>query len=767
MVETLMKLGFVGLKEYFKLYGLNVSVDNVFIKYKTILQNVDFTNRFPYEEVLKQAILRALQKDSFNAIASGYQKGGKLICISPNSTLNLIKTEEWKDILKVIGDELFIHILSDCNIVCMVNNNKILVAGNLRNCMEKKSKQRCITRHRIFFKDNQDLKFDPHKFLDKVNSDLIIPNEFLNVLRAKISEIDEKYKKTKIKLIFRNYNLHKEMKELKQITEIEYKEIVDFLFCISKKIFKGIFSYYNFRILKQKLTLLICKNRFETLSEEELIRHFRIKQFPWGKGEQKMAHKLSLSVLFYLFEDFYIPQISKFFYSTESCHGKLRVSYYSRIGWYKFSDYHINNFISNMCDKDSRTIIDDSRSHNLRCIPKKEGGRVVVNLSKKLTDITPNQFLNPHYLILKEEVRHKLGNSALGYEDMYKLLYPFLNTLENAFVVKLDLKKCFDNIPHKYIKRMIDTLYEKDSYCVKKFTTLGWDCSTLKLGKYHTILSSDIPSDTLYNQVSFPTRFIYKDEVYTNILDREDILRTLHKMVFDNKIIYRKFMYTQSKGIPQGSVFSTLLCSLYLKEIDIKYFDRVIKKGRIVRFVDDYLIITPSSSEIQLFMKVIDKMKSIGLEFNMEKVESNLTGDKNINWCGMKIISKASGHKNKIYIKMNLKEKVNQYGVAFPSISSGSTISNRMKTFFKSRTPEILFCRENKMVYQNIFDFFLLYKIRLQTLFSRAPFINKTFYQQILFYSVKEMISLCKRRNIKCTERLILNISKTAFGPKK
>ncbi|KAF9762771.1 Telomerase reverse transcriptase [Nosema granulosis] len=768
MPEILKKLGFIKIEDYLSLYDISIRMKDVFIKFNTILDNPDFNNRHSFEEVLQHAIKLAIQRNPHNAIAAGYQKGTRLICNTPNSTLNLIKTKEWDDVLKATGDELFIHILTHCCVVQIVNNNKILLAGNLKDCINRKSKQRVISRNRIFFKDKTVLKFVSSEFISKVVDEDTSLNEE-KVFKKAIQRVEEKYKKTKIGLIFKSKFKHNENNTNSMISsEIEHRKVVDFLFCISKKIFKDVFSYFNFRILKQKLTLFVFRNRFETLSEEELIRHFKIKQFPWSK--ENHAHALTKRTIFQLFEDFFIPLVSSFFYSTESCYGKLKVFYYSRVCWYKFANLQINSFIENMCDTNNYEVVKDSKSHNLRCIPKKEGGRVVVNLSKKSYGVTPNRQMYPQYTILKGEMRNKLGNSALGYEDMYKKVYPFINSLDKAYILKLDLKKCFDNIPHKYLQRVIDQLYEKDYYCVKKFTTLGFECSTLKLGKFYKVLTSNLPSDTLYTETVFPSQFIYKDEVYMNSLSKEDVRRSIHKMVFENKIVYRNNIYTQTRGIPQGSVFSTMLCSIYLNQIDVKFFDRVVKKGRIVRFVDDYLIITPSYTEINILMNLINKLKPLGLEFSTEKIESNFKDgsvfDSEIIWCGMKIISKAVGGGTRTGIKMNLKEKLDKYGVSFPSLSPGSTISNRMKIFFKSRTPEILFCPENQMVYQNIFDFFLLYKIRLKTLFSRAPFVNRTFYSKILQYSVDQMVELCRRRKIKASKKLIVNISKTAFDSK-
>ncbi|EOB12617.1 telomerase reverse transcriptase [Nosema bombycis CQ1] len=129
------------------------------------------------------------------------------------------------------------------------------------------------------------------------------------------------------------------------------------------------------------------------------------------------------------------------------------VYFYKRNLWYEYSDYHTINFLNEKCVKDvkneyknnnlnnNNNLHINNKLHNVRCIPKKDGARIIVNLSKSLDKSGgSNKLLYPMYSILKREVRHKLGNSALGYEDMHQIAYPFFNELKNFYILKLDLR---------------------------------------------------------------------------------------------------------------------------------------------------------------------------------------------------------------------------------------------------------------------------------------------------------------------------------------
>lgn len=62
--------------------------------------------------------------------------------------------------------------------------------------------------------------------------------------------------------------------------------------------------------------------------------------------------------------------------------------------------------------------------------------------------------------------------------------------------------------------------------------------------------------------------------------------------------------FHQTCGISQGSVLSTLLCSMYYASMERDYF-RIAKNEMLMRIVDDYLYITPSKDNALKFLDLM------------------------------------------------------------------------------------------------------------------------------------------------------------------
>ena len=67
--------------------------------------------------------------------------------------------------------------------------------------------------------------------------------------------------------------------------------------------------------------------------------------------------------------------------------------------------------------------------------------------------------------------------------------------------------------------------------------------------------------------------------------------------------------YQQSLGISQGSVLSTLLCSMYYAEMEREYME-IDEDDLLMRIVDDYLYVTPSLESATKFLDLMLEGKS-------------------------------------------------------------------------------------------------------------------------------------------------------------
>ncbi|KAK6090414.1 hypothetical protein P3W45_000511 [Vairimorpha bombi] len=754
MEQRLKSLGFIPFTDFLCFLGISVPPNTPLpshILCKNLPKITDINNRYNFSDLIKRSITLCILKSIPNTITSGYKYiNDKLIAVSPNNLVNEIS--KYSQLKEILGDDLFMYILVHCTLIQKMEGalpNYLLISGNLNS--EKKGE--CINRYNLFYKCNIEINIDPTDILKFIgNLDQI--NE--TVLR----KCRDKYDKTDVTRIFGKYVKKNEN------TFMDPKSLVDFLFCVSKKIFGNVFSRYNFRILKQKLTLLVFRNKYETINEEELSRYFRINEFRFftkskiTRYEYIIRLKISKMYLLYIFNNFYIPLINKLIYSTESCYSKSKVFYYPRHIWYNYAERCIKKHLSD--EKRFTESAKTAYSNNIRVIPKHNEGRIVTNLNIRGGLNISNFNLQGEYRILKYEKRKKLNNSVLGYEDMLNKLYPMINR-SNLYILKMDVKKCFDNIKHKYLERMIDKFYSNDNYIVKIFNEYVTKKEVPQILKRRLV-----NVHTEYKKYSeYFTKYqgkLISDDSYINEYKKDHMVSKIREVLLNNKIVHKNKVYKQIEGIPQGSILSTLVCSMYYSQMDEKYFNKVIKEGIVIRYVDDFLVLSTNKKEIKDFIKMSDRLEKQGVSFNKEKMERNfviengdlILKDSEVNYCGLKIktINASS------YIKNNLSDKFIKFSISLPPRKMGSGIFNKMINFINTRST-LLINNMNTKVYENIYDILVLFTWRLQILFKRAQFINMKFYKQIVNYGINKMYSICRTRNIKISKKLIKDMYKT------
>lgn len=762
MNKKIESLGCIPFKDFLLLLNLPLTIEiNIpdFISYTVLPKSCNRENKLSISEILKYCIEYCIKKDINNVITQGFKYLNEQLCIvGPNNVVSKLLTFE--ELLKHLGDELFIDIIINCRLFVEMPgkddmSNLLMISGTFNS--EKNTRR--INRHKLFFKNKDIIQIHP--------KDLLLECRYKDIINEEVFEKSAiKYKKNNFSKLFYKYMTADNL--------IDPLKLINFLFCVSKKVFLNIFDRYNFRILKQKLTLLIYKNKLESFSEEELIRHFRIVNFRFFKNNGNIYSNIDYTnmvdftkkYLVFLFSDFYIPFINKFVYCTESCQTKYKCYYYVRHRWYKFSETCINAHLSS--DRYKSYSINDKNKciNNVRVIPKLLEGRVIVNLSSYSNLNISNNYISSIYEIIKYENRQLLSNSMLGFEDMENKLYPLINK-KNLYILKMDVKKCFDNIKHNYLERLIDKLFKKDYYVVRTF-------SELVVKNYNNLLKinnnflrpTKTKCITVFNEfLEYPEYFkkfsekILLDDIYVKEYTRDEMVKIVKRVLLNNKISYKNQIFKQTEGIPQGSILSSLICALYYSQLDKKYFNKVMKDGQIIRFVDDFLVISENKSDILNFLKISKKLSKFGVTFQTKKTESNfdvteendlILKDSEIIYLGMKFTTIGKN----TFLKNNLDDKNIKFGIYSPSNNIGLLIIKKMSKFIDTRSC-ILINKLNPKVYENIYDTLVLYVWKLQILFKRAIFVNENFYLRLINFGVKKLYFLCKKRDIKISRTVL------------
>ncbi|KAL7345084.1 telomerase reverse transcriptase [Encephalitozoon intestinalis] len=803
MPKLLKNFGFSSLRKFLAAYDIpdlpNI-VDRVYIKADRKPSISSFDCKLKEIELISKAIRMLLSRDKENHLCAGYKRWSsgphdsdfRILCYSPSASSKILRSHEWSHLMKSIGDELAFFILTECLVIQMLNGSYIFLAGDFKS-LSKMAIERgsnAINRSVIFYKHNQKISFSSLSAFEYVfeahNSEKYktIQRDTRDILES----IEKRWKKIPIHSMFRSFFKDELTLEGKgNILECSVKQskLVNFLFLISKKLLKDAFDSHAFRILKSKLSLLVHRNRYETVSKNEIAKYFRISRFKFfrayrcRRSEFIFRSKISSRFLVYVMEKLMIPIISRHFHSTETSFSKFKVHYFPRPIWQHFSDIYIERFLKRFEQVEENKTYPYSE---LRCIPKMSGARVISNMSR-IRNGRPsiNRNIYPEFCVLREETRGMLGNSILNHSGMYEKLIPYLiKSTKPLYILKVDLSGCFDNIPQDEVVNLVKRLLSKSRYCTRSFSTLGEANGELK--NRYVCKTTDVTEaiDRLTMESSVFGNRIVKENSNQRILSREEIEGTMINIIKRNYVRYKGKFFIQKTGLAQGCVASTLLCSLYYKRIDDLYFDKVFKEGILTRYVDDFLVVSPSLDEIMKFLEVSQSISHLGVNFSKEKIESNFgleeyfkntsniselsehknkmkITDKPIKWCGTKI------YPNKFSIKSCTMDPYLPFSTAHSSTRPGKALELRMRKLLRNRMSRIYIDPNNKKAYENLYDTFLFCGKKACLLLKRMDFINCSFAQRILECSKHFAFKVCRKNGISITKKKIEDIASKAF----
>ncbi|KAK8483642.1 hypothetical protein V6N13_062624 [Hibiscus sabdariffa] len=397
-------------------------------------------------------------------------------------------------------------------------------------------------------------------------------------------------------------------------------------------------------------------------------------------GVNDIKHKLLVSWILWFFSSLVVPLVQANFYVTEGEHGKLNVFYYRKPVWQKFIDCAVT------CLKDQsyheldeaavRAII-CSRPFGfskLRLCPKQNGVRMLANLNtsskmlqeriskyrcswmRKISKAQTREFKSNRVksvnfrlrgihavlkgLLLKEP--EKLGSMVFDYNDVYAKLCPFITTLKDAstslpgvFIVAADVSNAFDSVDQDKLLRMMEDAIVKNKYFLQQNHQIAW-LKKFLFDRWSLMLVDETinPGFTnLLSSVSFRSLSgVIVNQGCCTEISKQELFSDLHQLLKCNVVQLDKKFYLQKLGIPQGSILSTLLCSLYYGHMEkhaiFPYLEKAVERVTetlssthkpfdssdavifpptylLLRFVDDFLFISTSKELASCFLSML------------------------------------------------------------------------------------------------------------------------------------------------------------------
>lgn len=365
--------------------------------------------------------------------------------------------------------------------------------------------------------------------------------------------------------------------------------------------------------------------------------------------------------------------------------------------------------------------------------------------------------------------------SLLRHSHVNKKLIPYLRSNnERKILLKIDLTKCFDNIPQDDLLKILDIVLTEDHYNFRDLVVIKENSLDNKIETKYIKLSPEIlypmnmpesQHEEYFNNIGIRADCIIK-ESSSKIIPKSEIMGKLTELIKNTTVVHQNQGYKSKKGIPQGCNISSLLCSIYYSFLD-KMFP--MKDCFITRYIDDFLVVTTNIDHIKEFFSIAESLEDRGFIINRDKIRSNIdianygSQDKpvfisdHIEWCGLKIYDTG------VNIKSVCKDPYFRSNVFISSTSRGVRMFTKIKKSMFIKLNRVCVCNFNKKLGECIFDLFYFAARRLKIMALRCSFINMVFVERVLQWCIDEVLNTLKNRGITFDRSKIENMANKAF----
>ncbi|XP_040044810.2 telomerase reverse transcriptase isoform X1 [Gasterosteus aculeatus] len=409
----------------------------------------------------------------------------------------------------------------------------------------------------------------------------------------------------------------------------------------------------------------LSSGKFERLSLAELMWKMKVNDCDWLKisktgrfppSELSYRTQILGQFLAWLLDGYVVALVRACFYVTESMSQKNAVRFYRQEVWSKLQDLAFRGHISKgqmeeLTPAQVAALPKATVVSRLRFIPKTDSMRPITRVlgadaKTRLYRGRVRDLLD----ILRACVRATpslLGSTVWGMTDIHKVLSPLAAPQKQEhqplYFVKVDVSGAYESLPHDKLIEVVEQALkpvQNEFFIVRCYAKI-WADSHEGLKKSF-VRQADFLKDSVgsINMKGFVMTQQKKGKVHHAVLVEQyfspdlhgrDALQFFTQMLTGSVVQFGKKTYRQSRGIPQGSVVSSLLCCLCYGHMEnVLFKDIVEKRGCLMRLMDDFLLITPNLHNAQTFLSVLlAGVPEYGLVVNPQKVAVNfpVTGD--------------------------------------------------------------------------------------------------------------------------------------------
>ncbi|XP_051246417.1 telomerase reverse transcriptase [Dicentrarchus labrax] len=518
----------------------------------------------------------------------------------------------------------------------------------------------------------------------------------------------------------------------------------------------------------------LYSGKFEKLSLAELMWKMKVIDCDWLKisktgrfppSELSYRTQILGQFLAWLLDGYVAGLVRACFYVTESVGQKNATRFYRQEVWAKLQDLAFRGHLSKgqmeeLTPAQVASLAKATAISRLRFIPKTDGMRPItrvigVDAKTRLYRGRVRDLLD----MLRACVRSTpslLGSTVWGMTDIHKVLRSISPAQKDKprplYFVKVDVSGAFESLPHDKLFEVIDQALspvQDELFTVRRYAKI-WADSHEGLKKAF-VRQADFLEDNMgsTNMKGFVMSLQKRRKVHHAILVEQHFCSDLHgrealqffnQMLTGSVVQFGKKTYRQCRGIPQGSVVSSLLCCLCYGHMENTLFkDIAVKKGCLMRLVDDFLLITPELHEAQTFLKILlAGVPQYGLVVNPQKVVVNFQASESVGsfpgirvlpphclfpWCGLLLDT----HSLDVYKDYSSYAGLSlRYSLTLGSFhSAGQQMRRKLMAVLRLKCHALfLDLKTNSLeaVYKNIYKLVLLHARRFHVCAQSLPF---------------------------------------------
>ncbi|XP_045855832.1 telomerase reverse transcriptase isoform X2 [Meles meles] len=573
-------------------------------------------------------------------------------------------------------------------------------------------------------------------------------------------------------------------------------------------------SRHNQRRFLRNVKKFISLGKHAKLSPQELTWKMRVQDCAWLRGspgarsvpaaEHRRREGVLARLLCWLMGTYVVELLRSFFYVTETTFQKNRLFFYRKSIWSPLQTLGVRQHRTSVRlrelsaaevrrQREARATLLTSR---LRFLPKPSGLRPIVNMdyvagARTLCRDKKTQHLSSRvkelFSVLNYERARRpglLGASVLGLDGVHRAWRDFAlrvrarDPAPPLYFVKVDVTGAYDALPQDRLAEVVANVLRphENTYCLRRYAVVR------RTAQGHVRRSFRRHVSTFTDLLPYMRQFVERLQETSSLRDSvvieqsyslneasSGLFHLFLSLVYNHVIRIGGKSYVQCQGVPQGSVLSTLLCSLCYGDMERRLFPGIQQDGLLLRLVDDFLLVTPHLKRAQAFLRTLVRgVPEYGCRANLQKTVVNfpvedmapgstaplqLPAHCLFPWCGLlldtRTLEVCCDYSS--YARTSIRSSLTFSQGARP----GRNLRHKLFALLRLKCCALfldLQVNSVRTVYANVYKIFLLQAYRFHACVLQFPFgqpvrKNPAFFLRVISDTASRCYSLLKARN--------------------